>query len=117
MERERLEENLIRIIDAYGIDDSATNITVIKKGIKAISIDSVSLSDIRAALLSTGNVLEENLDLGYYLAIVNKDMNRTAIAANVEDNTLEILAYAKEGLFNKRIAEKAIKAILDALRI
>ena len=115
MERERLEEKLLRIIDTYGIDDSATNLKVIKNGIKAITIDSVSLSDIRAALLATGKVLEENLDLGYYLAIVNKDMNRTAIAANVENNTLELLAYSKEGLFNKRITEKAIKTILDAL--
>ena len=36
MERERLEEKLLRIIDTYGIDDSATNLKVIKNGIKAI---------------------------------------------------------------------------------
>ena len=108
------ENKLAKAVKDYGIDYSA-NQTSIKSGAKRLTIDSVSISGLRAALMSVGKIIEENTDEGYYIAIVSPGSHKTVVVATINDTNLDIIAYAKEGIFKQNTAERAIKKILDEL--
>ncbi len=114
MNTNEYERKLAEAVIDYGIDYSSS-LERIAAGIKRISIDNVSLSGLRAALMSVGKILEEYSNEGYYLAIVSPGSNKTIVLGAIHDTNLEIMAYAKEGLFKHNTAERAIKMVLDEL--
>ena len=114
MDATESEKKLIETVIDYGIDYSA-NLEIVKSKAKRIYIDNISLSGLRAALMSVGKIIEENLEEGYYIAIVSPGSHKTVVVATISDNNLDIMAYAKEGIFKQNSAERAIKQILDEL--
>ena len=70
------------------------------------------------ALLQCGKLLEEDDVAGVLTGVIRagiKDMNPAVVVIDVEQETLKISAYAKEGLFSQHTAEKAIDKLLQAL--
>ena len=107
MNTNEYERKLAEAVIDYGIDYSSS-LERIAAGIKRISIDNVSLSGLRAALMSVGKILEEYSNEGYYLAIVSPGSNKTIVLGAIHDTNLEIMAYAKEGLIKQNSTGKAI---------
>ena len=70
------------------------------------------------ALMACGKVLEEDDFNGEIAGVVYSginDMNAAVLVIKVEQETLKISGYAKEGLISQHTAEKAIEKFLNAL--
>lgn len=105
---------LTKAIIEYGIGKTTDELKI-RNEIKRISIDNVTRNNLRAALMSTGKIIEENLEEGYCLAIVSPSSNKTIVMATIKDGSLDMMAYAREGLLSQKTAERAMKQVLDAL--
>ena len=72
----------------------------------------------RNALMESGLVTGENRDAGIVEGIVYAgvaNMNPSVVVISVEDSTICICAYAKEGLIKQHTAEKAIEKYIRVL--
>ena len=72
----------------------------------------------RNSLIECGKVLFEDRDLSRIEGIVFSgavNLNPTIVVMVVEDTTIRINAYAKEGLVNQHTAQRAMKKITELL--
>ena len=70
------------------------------------------------ALMKSGEVLEEDEINGTITGMVFagiQDMNPAVLVIDVEQETLNISAYAKESFINQHTSEKAIEKFVEAL--
>ena len=80
--------------------------------------ESDAFLNARNALMESGLVTEENRDAGIVEGIVYAgvaNMNPAVVVICVEDSTIRICAYAKEGLIKQHTAEKAIEKYIRVL--
>ena len=76
-----------------------------------------ALRAIRDALIEVGDILEEKLDAGIYIAAVKAgsgDANPALVVALVEGSKCSLAACAREGLIKQSTAKKAIEKIKKA---
>jgi len=70
------------------------------------------------ALIKSGEVLEEDESNGTIIGTVFagvQDMNPAVLVIDVEQEKLNISAYAKEGIINQHTSDKAIEKFVEAL--
>ena len=70
-------------------------------------------------LNAIGNILQFDEENQVCTAVVGSgfaNMNPALVVAMIEDQTLYLAAYAKEGLIKQHTAEKALKNIVDSLQ-
>ena len=87
------------------------------------SYDSVKASfpsdiDLRHKLISQGRILEENLDKHFYCWLIQLEglfAPEVLVVTIMEDDHVQIGAFAKEGLLSKGTAGKAVKQVKKAL--
>lgn len=71
-------------------------------------------------LNAIGNILQFDEENQVCTAVVGSgfaNMNPALVVAMMEDQTLYLAAYAKEGLIKQHTAEKALKNIVDSLQM
>ena len=125
MENEQISEILADMISAYatpGLGRKAVLKAARKLAVSAIE-DSAEIKGekafetVRDALAKCGNVLGsggESMVCGVILSGA-ASMNPCYIIVRLNGNRAEIKAYAKEGLIKQHTAEKAVKALKEAL--
>lgn len=96
-------------------------IPVKKKGIeeRTFNIRNITMSNLRDSLIGLGTILDEDCKLNSYVVNVGAgaaNMNGAIVAVQIIDNSLYILAYAKEGIINQKTAKKAIDKTVDRLK-
>ena len=74
---------------------------------------------IRDAITGFGTILEENLEMHYYITTVMtgafSNCISYAIIMRKEENAADIAVYAHEGLIKQHLAEKALAQLKKAL--
>lgn len=74
--------------------------------------------NVTSAMTKCGKVLEEDDFKGTVTGVVYagiKDMNPAVLVVEVEQESLRITSYAKEGIMNQHTAEEAIDKLVKAL--
>ena len=82
-------------------------------------MNGVSFLQLRDAILTIGDVLEEDEENQIYVAAIKAGlwkMGRAYVAARIVDGVLFIAAYAKEGLINQHMADSSAKSLVDLLK-
>ena len=85
---------------------------------KTINVRGMTLAKLRDSLIGLGTILDEDFELNAYIinvgaGVANK--NSAVVAAQLLDNKLYFLGYAKEGLINQHTTKKAIDKIIKVL--
>ena len=74
---------------------------------------------IRDAIVVLGTILKEDLDNHYYITSVKTGMFNNVLAYAIiqrkEDQTVDIVVYAKEGMIKQNLAGKAMEKIKNVL--
>ena len=73
---------------------------------------------IRDAITGMGTILEENLDLHYYITTVKIGIFGNVLTQAIilrNDAEAQIVVYAHEGLIKQRLAEKTIEKLKSKL--
>ena len=77
-------------------------------------------TEVSQLLNAIGNILQFDEENQVCTAVVGSgfaNMNPALVVAMMEDQTLYLAAYAKEGLIKQHTAEKALKNIVDSLKM
>ena len=83
-----------------------------------IKIDNVNFPHICQTLDNIGNLIQLDEESQICAAIVQSgfaNMNPAVVVAMIDNNTLYLASYAKEGLIKQHTAEKALKMIGEIL--
>lgn len=70
-----------------------------------------SFKDVGFALMNAGTILEELTNDNIYILSVKVFLNRATIVIEVNDDKINLIAYAKEGLIKQNSAQKAVNKI------
>ena len=79
----------------------------------------LSILQIRDRLYLLGSILHEDLEHQVYVAAIRSgfaDMGHAVVALQLRGNTLVAVGYAKEGIINQRICEKALHKLECSVR-
>ena len=79
----------------------------------------LSILQIRDRLYLLGSILYEDLEHQVYVAAIRSgfaDMGHAVVAMQYQGNTLVAIGYAKEGIINQRICEKALQKLEHSIR-
>ena len=79
----------------------------------------LSILQIRDRLYLLGSILHEDLEHQVYVAAIRSgfaDMGHAIVALQLRGNTLVAIGYAKEGIINQRICEKALQKLVAAIQ-
>lgn len=79
----------------------------------------LSILQIRDRLYLLGSILYEDLEHQVYVAAIRSgfaDMGHAVVALQLQGNTLNILGYAKEGIIEQHICEKALQKLVAAIQ-
>lgn len=92
-------------------------ISVRENGLKQITtnVESMSFANLRDCLIGLGTILDEDFDIETYVINVSAGMankNCAVVVAQLKENELLLLSYAKEGIISQHTAEKAIDKVL-----
>ncbi|MCI6594001.1 MAG: hypothetical protein MSJ87_01940 [Firmicutes bacterium] len=74
--------------------------------------------NLRDALNEIGHILKDDPKTGTFVAIIRNgshDLNSAFAVCMLEDDHIDICAYAKEGIIKQHLAEKAIKQLKASL--
>lgn len=107
------KEELIKILKQYISFDE--NEVFYKSEI----IDEISLIKVKEAILGYGEIFTQNLEEGYIIASLTKGISafsNATVVISVDENKVNILSYAKEGLINQNIALKNIDNIISLIK-
>ena len=78
----------------------------------------MSLTQIRDKIIGSGTILEEDFQNQIYVMAIMSgmgDMNEAIVVIQLYEQTLKIMAYAREGLIKQNTAKKAINKLLKIL--
>ena len=84
---------------------------------RTTTVGEVSLSQIRDRLLDIGDILEEDLDLGIYVASIPAgiaDAERATVAVTLDEGEIQIMASVKQGPFDSQIIKEALDKTVEA---
>ena len=84
---------------------------------RTATVGEASLSQIRDRLLDIGDILEEDLDFGIYVASVPAgiaDAERATVAVTLDEGEIQIMASAKQGPFDSQIVNEALDKTVEA---
>lgn len=105
-----MSADLNNLLMEYGCKDPSS--------VREVFVDcSLSFLQLRDSLLCMGEILFEDQDNQLYVASICagfRDMNSAVVALQLQGNKLHAMAYAKEGIINQGICEKAFKKLTDA---
>lgn len=85
-----------------------------------VCVTGITLEHLRKTVVACGNILEENTDEQFIIAVIptgRMNATRALIAVVLQNEILQFAAYAKEGLIKQHLAQRAIDSIKDRLRI
>lgn len=85
---------------------------------KTIEIRNFTLINLRESLIGLGTILYEDLDNNIYVLSVKAgfaDKNNAVIMCQLNDDSLLLLGYAKEGLINQHTSEKAVDKVINCI--
>lgn len=122
MSQEEVENLLAEILAIYAPSNAKKSVRWVTRKLPTTSIEehiplgSLPYAAVKAAFTRCGMLLKEkpNALAGVILA-GSMDMNPAFVAAWTEDQTLHIIAQAKEGLIKQHTAERAIEKFKTAL--
>ena len=83
-----------------------------------ISEGDITILSLRDALITAGNILEEDLETNTYKAVIhlgNSNLKTALAVARIEEGKAHVCTYAKEGLINQHMAKKAITKLKTLL--
>ncbi|KEY47148.1 hypothetical protein ACVRXT_04560 [Streptococcus lutetiensis] len=85
---------------------------------KETPISNISFALMRDRLVGKGRILEENLNIPYYIidvksGFLNKNSAIVFIKWNIDK--LEIYAYANEGLINQHTADEVVEYLVEKI--
>ena len=94
--------------------------TLIKKHSTTESMkkSGVTFKHLREAIVVNGDILEENIDEQFYIAVIHTGFMKATsalVVAVLQGEEIHFAAYAKEGLIKQNLAHKAIAFIKDRL--
>jgi len=119
-----LTDILTQGLQKYGelavVGDSVANLLKKHSITNSVHVTDITLEHLRKAIAACGNILEENVEEQFFIAVIHTGhMNATSalVAVVLRRDTIEFAAYAKEGLIKQRLAQKAINSIKENLKI
>lgn len=120
----KLEEKLRDALGFYGADlGFVVTDTQVQKLLDAGVYEEIPTVDcnrqkLANAIMTVGKVLQQSDDGKAYIAAIGSgvgNMNVAMAAIELDDDNLEMLAVAREGLIKQQTAKKAISRVQEAL--
>ena len=90
-----------------------------KKGLffeDSFDANNISFSQLSFVLINLGTILEEDEDNKIYIVSMKHFLNIATIIIELKDNTINLVAFAKEGLIKQHTAEKTALKIKNAIQ-
>lgn len=122
--KNKLEEKLRDALGFYGADlGFVVTDTQVQKLLDTGVYEEIPTVDCNGqklanAIMTVGKVLQQSDDGKSYIAAIGSgvgNMNVAMAALELDDNNLEMLAVAREGLVKQQTAKKAISRVQEAL--
>ncbi len=82
------------------------------------STPNMTFANLRDNIIGLGKILLEDFETNTYIVRVPSgvgNMNSAVVALHLEDNVLNFMAYAREGIIKQHTAEKAIRRVQNKL--
>lgn len=100
-----MEKDLQKILKDNDISEKG------KSAYKCIQAECIPIMKVRDILLNKGYIYYENLDEKYCIGSINAKGTEAAVVVKIVKNKIEFYAFARDGLFKKGVASKAIEII------
>lgn len=121
MEKNKNDKLLLKLVKKYKAADCKTSSEKIMKDISSVTVldTKISIAQIRDVLLSIGSIIEEDMGGNSYAVEIKAGVTNANVALvliTLDETTLYLSAYAREGLIKQHTAEKAIQKINRVLK-
>lgn len=123
--KDELNEEITKALRQYGADygfvitDKSIKKLIADEAFETMPSDARDGKFLAEALMKSGTVLEQSMDEKSYIAIVGAgvaNMNYAFLALKLKEESISIVAVAKEGLIKQGTAKKAIEKVMQHFR-
>ena len=100
-----MEKELLKIFKNNDIEIKG------KTAYECINVKNMTLRKLKNILLVKGTIDYENVEERYYIGRVNVKRIEAAFVVRLENDKIEVLSFAREGLLKRNISNMAIEII------